>query len=111
MSAQEFLERLENPVRFRIREQMKIFARELPYYYWDNILSVSTHEREGVHECTITMRDTQPMEYIKKQILGHFTPSQDYNLVSGGVEEALPSPDSDRIYQFRFGVVEASNYE
>lgn len=107
---QEFLERLKNPVRFQIRDQVKAFRAGIQYYTWDHITNVSTCEKSGSHEITITMKDTRFMTEIKRQIIAHFPHSKDYRVMSGGAVQGYGPPDGDKIYTFRMAVVEEANY-
>ena len=109
MDKQEFLERLKNPVRFQIRDQVKAFRAGIQYYTWDHITNVSTYEKNGSHEITIVMRDTRFMTEIKRQIISHFPHSKDYRVMSGGAVN-MDMPNGDEIYTFRMAIVEEANY-
>lgn len=111
MDKQEFLQRLENPVRFRLREQMKNFAYNVPYYMWEQILNVRTYERNGSHEAVVTLRTLDAQSYVVRKVNDFFPPSQDYRVVTGGMRDYHGPPDGDLVHEFRFAVVEEANYE
>ena len=83
MDSREFLERLKNPTRFWIQEQIGEFLANIQYYEWDRFYNVSTTHRKGTHDIKVELLNSpEYFSAIDRCLIDYFPASDDYKVVS-----------------------------